>query len=74
MNPFEIFDIKERNTIAKYAKAMENRIYTKEECRKVVNEILEGIMNLSSKSGKIDAARNECSRILNKFENYIAGK
>lgn len=70
MNPFEIFDTEERKTIAKFAKTMENRVYTKEEWFKVENEILEGIMNQSYKSGKIDEARNECSRILNKFETY----
>lgn len=74
MNPFEIFDKQERTTISKYARTVENREYTKEEFSELEKDILSGIMNQSYKAGKIDEARNECSRILNKFESYIIGK
>ena len=70
MNPFDIFDIEEREKIAKVVGTMEDRIYTKEEWIRTENKILDEIMSQSYKSGKLDEVRNDYSNILNKIENY----
>lgn len=71
MNPYEVFDTEEIRKIENIVGTIENREYTREECNKFVHSISEDIMSKSYKNGDMDKTRQEFSRILSKFENWI---
>ena len=71
MNPYEVFDREEIKKIEEAAGFIENRKYTKEECKKFVHSISEDIMSKSYKNGDMDKARQEFSGILRKFGDLV---
>ena len=67
MNPYQEFTENERNLLEKVTR-VENRDYTKEETKKIENDIFEEIFLKSFKNGDMDKARMEYSNILEKLE------
>lgn len=67
MNPFKVFTKNERELLSKLMK-LEDRAYTKDETKKIQNNIFEEIFSKSYKSGEMHEARLEYNDILYKLE------
>ena len=67
MNIYKEFNENERDLILKVTN-IEDRNYTKEETKRIENEIIENIFSHSSKNDGIQMARLEYSDILDKLE------
>jgi hypothetical protein len=74
MNPFEIFNTEEMGKVSKVVGELEDRMYTKDEWRKMENIVLNDIMSNSSKNGDVDRARKDFDSALGKIETCIGRK
>ena len=71
MNPFKVFKVEEIDKISKADRALQDRVYTKDEWIRLEKSIMDSIMIESSKNGRIEAARRYFKGILDKIEDTI---